>query len=68
MNQSTYIIGEIGQNHNGSVEIAIQLIDAVAQPVVDNLFGGEAQTHGCHQANPARPERGAFGLCHDETL
>ena len=39
MNQSTYIIGEIGQNHNGSVEIALQLIDAVAQPVVDNLFG-----------------------------
>ncbi|MBW6491803.1 MAG: N-acetylneuraminate synthase family protein [Lentimicrobium sp.] len=37
----TYIIGEIGQNHNGSVEIALQLIDAVAQPVVDNLFGRE---------------------------
>jgi sialic acid synthase len=35
----TYIIGEIGQNHNGSVDIAMQLIDAVAQPVVDKLFG-----------------------------
>jgi sialic acid synthase len=39
MKNSTYIIGEIGQNHNGSVEIALQLIDAVAQPVVDKLFG-----------------------------
>ena len=35
----TYIIGEIGQNHHGSVDIAMQLIDAVAQPVVDKLFG-----------------------------
>jgi len=35
----TYIIGELGQNHNGSVEIAFKLIDAIAQPVVDNLFG-----------------------------
>jgi 3-deoxy-D-glycero-D-galacto-nononate 9-phosphate synthase len=35
----TYIIGEIGQNHNGSVDIAMQLIDAVATPVVDKLFG-----------------------------
>lgn len=37
--EHTYIIGEIGQNHNGSVEIACTLIDAVSQPVVDNLFG-----------------------------
>lgn len=36
---STYVIGEIGQNHNGSVDIAIQLIDAVAAPVIDHLFG-----------------------------
>jgi sialic acid synthase len=35
----TYIIGEIGQNHNGSLEIAKQLIDAVAKPVEDKLFG-----------------------------
>lgn len=35
----TYIIGEIGQNHNGSVDIARTLIDAVSQPVMDNLFG-----------------------------
>lgn len=39
MLKSTYIIGEIGQNHNGSVDIAKQIIDAVAQPVVDQLFG-----------------------------
>lgn len=35
----TLIIGEIGQNHNGSVEIAKKLIDAVAGPVVDQLLG-----------------------------
>lgn len=35
---STYIIGEIGQNHNGSVDIAKLIIDAVARPVVDDLF------------------------------
>ena len=26
-NKSTYLIGEIGQNHNGSAEIAKQIID-----------------------------------------
>lgn len=36
---STYIIGEIGQNHNGSLDIAKKLIDAVAEPVEDKLFG-----------------------------
>lgn len=35
---STYIIGEIGQNHNGSVNIAKQIIDKVVEPVVDKLF------------------------------
>ncbi len=35
----TYIIGEIGQNHNGDVEIAKKLIDVVSEPVVDDLFG-----------------------------
>lgn len=37
--ESTYIIGEIGQNHNGSVDLAKLLIDVVARPVVDMLFG-----------------------------
>ena len=36
---STYIIGEIGQNHNGSVDLAKLLIDVVSRPVVDRLFG-----------------------------
>lgn len=36
--KSTYIIGEIGQNHNGSVDIAKLIIDAVARPVNDDLF------------------------------
>ncbi len=34
----TYIIGEIGQNHNGSVDIAKLIIDAAARPVKDDLF------------------------------
>jgi sialic acid synthase len=36
---NTYLIGEIGQNHNGDIEIAKKLIDVVATPVVDKLFG-----------------------------
>ena len=36
---STYIIGEIGQNHNGDVEIAKKLIDEISKPVTDYLFG-----------------------------
>ncbi len=35
---STYLIGEIGQNHNGSVDIAKKIIDCLAEPVVDTLF------------------------------
>jgi sialic acid synthase len=34
----TYIIGEIGQNHNGSVDIAKLLVDLVLQPVEEDLF------------------------------
>lgn len=34
-----YIIGEIGQNHNGSIEIAKALIDIGATPVVDEFRG-----------------------------
>lgn len=37
-NRHTYIIGEIGQNHNGSVDIAKLIVDAAARPVVDLLF------------------------------
>jgi 3-deoxy-D-glycero-D-galacto-nononate 9-phosphate synthase len=35
----TYLIGEIGQNHNGSVDIAKRIIDEVAKPAKDDLFG-----------------------------
>ncbi|MGY0408301.1 MAG: N-acetylneuraminate synthase family protein [Polaribacter sp.] len=35
----TYIIGEIGQNHNGSVDIAKLLVDVAARPCEDKLFG-----------------------------
>lgn len=34
----TYIIGEIGQNHNGSVEIAKKIVDLAAKPVKEKLF------------------------------
>jgi len=41
MQQSTYLIGEIGQNHNGSAEIAKLIIDVAARPVIDPLFNHE---------------------------
>lgn len=34
----TYIIGEIGQNHNGSVDIAKLIIELVACPVHEDVF------------------------------
>lgn len=37
-NKHTYIIGEIGQNHNGSVDIAKLIIDLAAREVRDELF------------------------------
>lgn len=37
--KNTYIIGEIGQNHNGSVDIAKLIIDLVSRPPRDDLFG-----------------------------
>lgn len=36
--KSTYIIGEIGQNHNGSVDIAKLLVELVARPVHEDKF------------------------------
>lgn len=35
----TYIIGEIGQNHNGSVDIAKLIVELVARPVKEETFG-----------------------------
>lgn len=35
---NTFIIGEIGQNHNGSVDIAKLIVDLVSRPVKDELF------------------------------
>ena len=37
--KSTYIIGEIGQNHNGSVEVAKLIIELMALPIEEKLFG-----------------------------
>lgn len=36
--KNTYIIGEIGQNHNGSIDIAKLLIDVASRPIHDKLF------------------------------
>lgn len=44
MSKLTYIIGEIGQNHNGSVELAKKLIDVASLPIIDSSFGYEL----CH--------------------
>lgn len=38
-NKETYLIGEIGQNHNGSVDIAKLIVDAAAREVEELLFG-----------------------------
>jgi sialic acid synthase len=37
--KGVYIIAEIGQNHNGSVDIAKLIIDLVARPVREDAFG-----------------------------
>lgn len=37
--EGTFIIGEIGQNHNGSVDIARLIIDLVAREVTEETFG-----------------------------
>ena len=39
MMKETYIIGEIGQNHNGSVDIAKLIVELVARPVKEEVFG-----------------------------
>ncbi len=39
----TYIIGEIGQNHNGSVDIAKLIVDLVARPVRDEASNIDLQ-------------------------
>jgi sialic acid synthase SpsE len=38
MKEGTYIIGEIGQNHNGSVDIAKLIIEIAARPIKEDLF------------------------------
>ncbi|MGM0933357.1 MAG: N-acetylneuraminate synthase family protein [Bacteroidota bacterium] len=38
LSSETYLIGEIGQNHNGSVAIAKEIIDLAAQPVEEERF------------------------------
>ncbi|NNE54409.1 MAG: shikimate dehydrogenase [Flavobacteriales bacterium] len=35
----TYLIGEIGQNHNGSAALANVIIDLIARPIEEKTFG-----------------------------
>lgn len=35
----TYIIGEIGQNHNGSVDIAKLIVQLISRPIKEDVFG-----------------------------
>lgn len=34
-----YVIGEIGQNHNGSVDIAKLIVELVSRPIIEKEFG-----------------------------
>ena len=36
--KETYIIGEIGQNHNGSVDIAKLIVELIARPIKEEVF------------------------------
>lgn len=38
-NKDVYIIGEIGQNHNGSVDIAKLITELCSRPIVESDFG-----------------------------
>ena len=38
MNNDVYIIGEIGQNHNGSVDIAKLIVELIARPIKEEYF------------------------------
>ena len=38
MNRTIYVIGEIGQNHNGSVDLAKLLIDMIARKIEEDDF------------------------------
>ena len=39
----TYIIGEIGQNHNGSVDVAKLIVELISRPVREETFGIDLQ-------------------------
>lgn len=36
--EEVYIIGEIGQNHNGSVDIAKLIVELISRPIIENNF------------------------------
>lgn len=40
---NVYIIAEIGQNHNGNIKMAKQLIDVACLPIIDKAFNNELE-------------------------
>ena len=38
MQNNTYIIGEIGQNHNGSLDIAKSIIDLCSKEIKEDVY------------------------------
>ena len=55
-----YIIAEVGQNHNGDINIAKQLIDVAAMSVIDHFTGQKlpgvnAMASGAKSRAPSMP-------------
>ncbi len=79
-NNHTYIIGEIGQNHNGSVDVAKLITELVSRPIEENLFNLHLQPidavkltkrdleHELTQSMNAKPYEGpnSFGKTYGE--
>ena len=64
---STFVIAEIGINHNGSVEIAKQLIDAAKAAGADAVKFQKRTVETVYtQAELARPRESAFGSTNGE--
>ncbi len=55
--KDTYIIGEIGQNHNGSVDIAKLIVELIARPVREDDFNIELKPMNAGQVDQKRFKR-----------
>ena len=54
--QPVYVIGEIGINHNGDIDIAKQLIDVAAEAGCDAVKFQKRTPEICVPRRPARPD------------